>query len=97
MLPSLIKALGITDLPPAEQKEILEKVDKRLEDVVLRVVVENLTDEEVKKAREVLASGIDIENEIAEITAGVPMLAEKMERAVAEEIDRMRKVLAPQS
>lgn len=94
MTQALIEALGLMDLPPAEQKEILEKVDKRLEDVLLRVVVENLSDEEVKRAREVLERGVDIEDEIAEITSGVPMLAEKMERAVAEEIDRLRKVLS---
>lgn len=93
MTQALIEALGIMDLPAAEQKEILEKVDKRLEDVLLRVVVENLSDEEAKKAREVLSAGVNIEDEIAEITAGVPGLAEKMERAVAEEIDRLRKVL----
>lgn len=94
MTQALIEALGIVDLPPAEQKEILEKVDKRLEDVLLRVVAENLSDEEAKKAREILSAGVNIEDEIAEITAGVPMLAEKMERAVAEEIDRLKKVLA---
>lgn len=95
MTQALIEALGIINLPPAEQKEILEKVDKRLEDVILRVVAENLSDEDAKKAREILSAGVDIENEIAEITAGVPGLAEKMERAVAEEIDRLKKVLAP--
>ncbi len=95
MSQALIEALGIMDLPPAEQKEILEKVEKRLEDVMLRVLVENLSEEETKRAREILARGIDIEDEIAEIAAGVPSLAEKVERAVAEEIERIGKVFTP--
>lgn len=90
---AMIQALGLEKLPESEQKEILEKVDRRLEDVVLRVVVENLSDEEAKKVREILAGGKKIEDELTKITAGVPALAEKIERAVAEEIDRLRKVL----
>lgn len=95
MTQALIEALGIVNLPPAEQKEILEKAEKRLEDVLLRVLVENLSEEEAKNMREILAEGTDMEERIAEISVGVPMLAEKIERSVAEEIDRLKKVLAP--
>jgi hypothetical protein len=87
------KALGIEHMPEAEQKEILGKVNKRLESVVLDVIVANLSDEEAKTMREALASGVNIEDEVATITAAVPSLAEKIEKAVQDEIERFRQVL----
>lgn len=90
---SLIQALGIEKLAEEEQKEILEKVDRRLEDVLLRTVVENLTEDETKKFREILREGKNLDEEVALISSGVPQLAEKIERAIAEEIDRLKRVL----
>lgn len=90
----MIDALEISRLPAQEQEEILAKVDKRLEDVVIRILIENLSDEEAKRMREILEKGDNIENEIAQITAGVPALAEKIENEVALEIDRLKKVLS---
>jgi len=90
----MIDALEISHLPTQEQEEILAKVDKRLEDVVIRILIENLSDEEAKRMREILEKGDNIENEIAQITAGVPALAEKIENEVALEIDRLKKVLS---
>lgn len=87
-------ALGIENLPEADQEEILAKADKRLEDVVLRVLIENLSDDEARRMREILGKGDNIENEVAQITAGVPALAERIENAVALEIDRLKKVLS---
>ena len=89
----LIKTLGIEKLPPQEQEEILAKVDERLEDVLLRVVLESVSDEEAKELRFVLEKGEDIEWRVAEITSRVPILAQKMESAVAEEIGRLKKIL----
>ena len=89
----LIKTLGIEKLPAEEQREILAKVDERLEDVLLRVILESVSDEEAKELRLVLEKGENIEEKVAEITSRVPMLAQKMEAAVAEEIDRLAKVI----
>lgn len=93
-LQNLIRALGIEKLPPQEREEILAKVDVRLENVLLRVILENVSDEEAKKLRIILERGENIEEKVAEITSRVPMLAQKMEAAVAEEIGRLKKVLA---
>ena len=90
---NLIKTLGIENLSSQEQEEILTKVNERLEDVLLRVVLENVSDEEAKELRFVLEKSEDIEEKVAEITSRVPMLAQKMEAAVAEEIDRLKKVI----
>ena len=92
-LKNLIKTLGIEKLPAEEQREILAKVDERLEDVLLRVILESVSDEEAKELRLVLEKGENIEEKVAEITSRVPMLAQKMEAAVAEEIDRLAKVI----
>lgn len=90
---NLMDALGIASLPEAEQAAILEKVNRRLEDVMMRVLVENLSENEVKEMRDILKKGEGIEDRVAKIASGVPRLAEKVEYAVTEEIDRLRAVL----
>ena len=90
---TLIRTLGIDSLSEAEQTAILEKVERRLEEVITRVLVENLSTDEVKEAREILKEGENIEEKMTEIAAGIPRLAEKMEDAVTDEIERLRTVL----
>lgn len=90
-LKNLVETLGIEKLPAGEQEEILAKVDKRLEDVLLRAVLENISDEEAKDLRLILEKGEDIEEEVMKIASRVPMFAQKMELAVAEEIGRLKK------
>lgn len=92
-LKNLKETLGIEKLPPQEQEEILAKVDERLEGVLIRVILESVSDEEAKELRLVLENGENIEEKVAEITSRVPILAQKMEAAVAEEIDRLKKVM----
>lgn len=92
-LNNLIKTLGIENLSPQEQEDILVKVDERLEQVLLRVILESVSDEEAKELRLILEKGENIEEKVAEITSRVPLLAQKMEVAVAEEIDRLKKVI----
>lgn len=89
---NLIKTLGIEKLSQKEQEEILAKVDGRLEDVLLRVILESVSDEEAKELRFILEKGGNIEERVTEITSYVPMLAQKMEIAVAEEIRRLKKL-----
>lgn len=92
-LKNLIETLGIEKLPAQEQEEILAKVDVRLEEVLIRIILESVSDEEAKELRLILEKGENIEEKIAEVTSRVPMLAQKMEAAVAEEIDRLKKVI----
>ena len=91
----LIQALGIEHASLEEQAGIIEKVDKRLQEVVVKTLVENLSEQEAKKMRKLLAeTDMSIEDEVAKIAATIPRLAEKIERAVAEEIGRLRAVLS---
>lgn len=90
---NLIETLVIGSLPEADQAAILEKVERRLEEVIMRVLVENLSDDEVKEVRDILKEEKDIEGKMTEIAAGIPRLAEKMEDAVTDEIERLRTVL----
>lgn len=90
---NLIETLGIGLLPEADRAAILQKVERRLEEVIMRVLVENLSGDEARKMSGILNEGKDIEEKMAEIAAGVPRLAEKMEDAVTDEIERLRAVL----
>ena len=90
---SLIEALGIASLPETEQAAILQKIDRRLEEVVMRVLVENLSDDEAREMQDVLKQGSDLEDAIAKLALGVPRLAEKIEFAVGQEIEKLRTVL----
>ncbi|GEM_PF-3395653 len=90
---STIQALGIASLPEAEQAAILEKANQRLEQVVIRVLVENLSDQEAREMQTVLKEGKNLEDAIAQIALGVPQLAGKIEYAVRQEIERLRAVL----
>ncbi len=90
----LEKALGLENLPEGEREEILAKVNKRLEEVLIGVLVANISDEDAEKIQKALhEEGADLEEIVAEISAGVPNLASKIERAVEEEIMRLKVVL----
>ncbi len=91
----LIQALGIGQASPEEQQDIIEKVDKRLQEVVMETLVGNLSEADVKKLREMLARPeATLEGEVAKMAAYIPGLAEKIEKALQEEIGRLRAVLA---
>lgn len=90
----LSKTLGIDALSQEEQAKILSKVDKRLEEVMLQTVIRNLSPEEVVKFRQILEDGRNMEEEITKLTSGIPGLSDKIEKAVSEEILRLRAALA---
>lgn len=90
----LAKALNLENLPEAEKAEILARVNKRLEEVLIGVLVANISDEDAEKIQKALhEESADLEEVVAEISAGVPNLAAKIERAIEEEIMRLRAVL----
>ena len=92
----LEKALGLENLPEGEREEILAKVDKRLEEVLIGVLIANISDDDAEKIQKALhEQNTDLEEVVAEISAGVPNLASKIERAIEEEIMRLRAVLTP--
>ena len=91
----LIEFLKIEKLPAKEREEILEKAEKRLNQVLINVIVENISDEDAIKIKKAM-DGSDLRNieEItAEITSKVPGLANKIEIAITEEMARFRTAL----
>lgn len=92
-LKNLIKTLGIEKLPQDEQEKLLEKINQRLEEVVLGVVIESLSEDEAKKMRGVISGG-NVEEEVTKITSKLPMLAEKIEYAITRELERLQKLFA---
>ncbi|OGF95547.1 hypothetical protein A2Y47_00760 [Candidatus Giovannonibacteria bacterium RIFCSPLOWO2_12_43_8] len=92
----LAKALNLENLPEGEREEILAKVNKRLEEVLIGVLIANISDDDAQKIQKALhEQNTDLEEVVAEISAGVPNLAAKIERAIEEEIMRLRAVLTP--
>src|SRR3989338_2352364 len=90
----LSKALGLENLPEGERREILAKVNKRLEEVLIGVLVANISDEDAQKIQKALhEQNTDLEEIVAEISASIPNLASKIERAIEEEISRLKAVL----
>ena len=90
----LSEALGLENLPEAERTEILAKVDRRLEEVLIAVLVANISDEDALKIQKALREeGADLEEIVAQIASRVPGLAIKIENAIEEEIMRLRVVL----
>lgn len=90
---AMIETLGIGHLNSDEQEEILAMVDQRLEEVLLRTMVENLSDDEAEEMKAIVAEGKDIEEKVTAITAGVPMLATKIELAIQKEIRNLRQAI----
>lgn len=92
-LQPLEEALGISHLDEKTRKETLEKINARLENVVLRTFIENLSEEEAENFREALASGTNVEEEATLLAERIPSLAQKMEHAVTEEIEKIKSAL----
>ncbi|MBI1974956.1 MAG: hypothetical protein HYS57_01190 [Parcubacteria group bacterium] len=90
---SLTQALGIQNAPTETQEKILAMAQKRLEEVVLKVLVANVPNEKVADVREWVATGADIERKVAELTLKIPGLAAKLDDAVAREIECMKDAL----
>lgn len=89
----LAEALNLEKIPESDREAILKKVDERLNEVLIAVLVSNISDEEASKIQNALHEGRDIEETVAEISRKIPGLADKIERAISEEILRLRKVL----
>lgn len=92
-LQPLEEVLGISHLDEHTRRETLEKINTRLEDVALRTFIENLSEEEAENFRETLAKGTHVEEEVTLRAQSIPALLQKIEQAVAEEIEKIRKAL----
>jgi len=58
----LSKALGLENFPEEEREEILAKVNKRLEEVLIGVLVANISDDDAQKIQKALhEEGADLE------------------------------------
>ena len=89
----LAQALNIGNLPAPDREEILKKVDERLNKVLIGVLVSNITEEDAGKIMSEMNGGGDLEEAVAQISARIPGLAGKIERAISEEILRLKAVL----
>lgn len=86
-------ALGIKNLPEKDREEILARVDRRLQEVLIATLIKSISEEDALKIQIALNEGGDLEEVVAQIAAGVPGLAIKIENAIEEEIIRLYAVL----
>lgn len=91
---SLKEILGIEKLGTEEQTRILEMTEKRLNDVLLNTIIDNLSNEQAEEIRKIIADENDVEERISAVTARVPMLARKIDIAIQKEILALRSVIA---
>ena len=93
----LIEALNLKNVPEAERDEILKKVNERLNSVLISVLISNIFEEEAARIHKAMEGEGDLEEIVAEISARIPGLADKIERGITEEIMRLREVLKQSS
>jgi len=80
----ILEELGVKNLSPEEEKEVLGAVMDHFYKVILEEVILSLSDEQIEKFKASLGKE-NFEEEITKITASVPGLADKIERAVENE------------
>ncbi len=88
---AFLKDLGLN--PEAQGDKMVDLLDKRVNDVVLKTVLGNLSDEGFQAFKMAMSSD-NPEEEIAKVTAQVPGLAQKVEERVLAEYDLIRAVMA---
>lgn len=88
-----LKDLNLADLSREEKEKTLAMLEERFNTVILNVVLSRLTPEEFEAFKQALHSE-DREVKIAEITAGVPGLAQDIEARVLEEYRLIKAVMA---
>jgi hypothetical protein len=90
---AFLKELGADGMSSEQKAEISGLVEKRLNEVVLRVVLGELSSEEFQAFKTAMASP-NPEEEIAKVTALVPGLAEKIEAMINTEMALMRAAMS---
>lgn len=80
----ILEELGIKNLSPEDKTEVLKKLESHFNDVIIEAVVSSLNDRQIEEFRSALGKE-NFEEEITKITASVPGLAEKIEKAVESE------------
>ncbi|MBI2627268.1 MAG: hypothetical protein HYW77_03465 [Parcubacteria group bacterium] len=95
----IIKVSGV-ELDQAESGEARAEIQQQLERAIWEAVLTDLDDSQVKRFEDVLDNTEgegSFEDKIAEITAEVPGLAEKIESRLAQEIDTIVELLQESS
>jgi hypothetical protein len=85
----LLSALGIKTTDATERQAIASELVDHFQELILETVIQNLTDDQAINFRKGLTSK-DPESAIADIAAGVPGLAQKIDQAVEAELAVVR-------
>ncbi|KKS82657.1 MAG: hypothetical protein UV58_C0007G0006 [Candidatus Wolfebacteria bacterium GW2011_GWC1_43_10] len=86
----ILEELGIKNLSPEEEKEVINTVLEHFNKVIIETVILNLDDNQVDRFKAALERN-NFEEEITKITAAVPGLADKIEKAVEDEFALLKK------
>ena len=84
---TVLAELGIMNVPEADREEVVTGLVNHFSDIMMETVVVNLNNEQLDEFKAALALEPDARDEkIAQITALVPGLAQKIESSVMDEI-----------
>ncbi|MFA6136361.1 MAG: hypothetical protein WC705_03350 [Candidatus Paceibacterota bacterium] len=86
----IIEELGIKGLSPEDEKETVDAVLDHFNKIIIETVILSLNEEQVAQFKTALGQS-NFEEEITKITAQVPGLADKIERAVNDEFILLKK------
>lgn len=88
----LLKELNLGDLQGKEREEAIATLEKRFDDVILAAVLDHLSPEQFEAFKLALTKE-NSEEEIASIAAGVPGLADIIEKRLHDEYQLIKSVM----
>lgn len=83
---TLLNELGFGQASAQEKQEMLDQLTEHFGKVVIEAVISGLNERQLRDFKEALDDREHLEERITAITAQVPGLKERIERAVADEI-----------
>ena len=92
---TIIEELHLQDLTPEEQQEVLDKMQDHFADLMMRIMVARLNEEQFERFKKALVMTDELEREahIAALASEVPGLADELDRRIAEEYELFKTVV----
>lgn len=93
MIPSadyIIEELGLENIPEEQKAQITESIRSHMEDVIIDTTLDNLSPDQIENMKKELSKDDFDENTVMRISAGIPLLQEKIQTALNAEWDLIK-------
>lgn len=94
------REFGLNKFKPEEKAKILQRIEERMQTVVVETAVAMMTDEQFEKFQAMIENNTDhqiIQQEILALAKEMPGLIEALKQNVIKEADALKKIInAPQ-